>query len=433
MCLSFPYRKWSDCPPRSPLGRADALYGSYDHMMLLIGRISDFNCRDRPRKLRQVEADGGWRPRPGMPGFGSTGPPRSTTTNTGPPDTTGVPTVSPSQMQAPPLGGFEHGQEGPSAGIRKGSSSSHNRPPSAMPEFFGMAPAGPPAPLPNSYANPNYERSPVTPNAPHPKYSDLPAAYLSALEEWEIIDAAHTTVSHFLANTESFMCLPADISPPVPGGTENMTPFGPAMIHRSYNISNIWTMLHLAKILLLRSHPTMPPAAHMAAGVCAPATQPYAMLIGRITAGMQIPVGKDLPPSLGGVLTESTLSLFFAGVQYQDPKQREWLITRLLEIDKRTGWASALMIAQGCETAWEKAAMMGRGPPYQRRTRSATDKGPVKGHTGWRTMSDGRDGTTGNIRNEEQGFVFRKHAPSWAMNLLGTEEELRAGMERVGL
>jgi hypothetical protein len=398
--------------------------------MLLIGRISDFNVRDRPRKLRQVEADGGWRPRPGMPGFGSMGPPRATTAGTGPPDgSTAQRQGPPPGWKGPAPGGFEHGQgpKTPSAGIRKGSSSS------AMPEFFGMAPTGPPAPLPNSYANPNYERSPPTPYTPHPKYADLHAAYLSALKEWDTIDAAHTTVSHVLANAESFMCLPADTSPPIPGGTGNMTPFGPAIIHRSYNISIIWTMLHLAKILLLRSHPTMPPAAHMAAGVCAPATQPYAILIGRITAGMQIPMGKDLPPSLGGVLTESTLSLFFAGVQYQDPKQREWLITRLLEIDERTGWASALMIAQGCETAWEKAAVMGRGPPYQRRTPLATDKKLAEGRTKPTSRSDGKEGVTGGRSNGERGFVVRNHAPSWAMNLLGTEEELRAGMERVGL
>jgi hypothetical protein len=56
--FSLSYRKWSDCPPRAPLGRADALYGSHDHLILLLGRVTDFAVRDRARKLRQVDADG---------------------------------------------------------------------------------------------------------------------------------------------------------------------------------------------------------------------------------------------------------------------------------------------------------------------------------------------------------------------------------------
>jgi hypothetical protein len=224
-----------------------------------------------------------------------------------------------------------------------------------------------------------------------------------------------------------------------------MTPFGPALIHRSYDISIIWTLLHLAKIILVRSHPAMPPAAQMAAGVGAPATQPYATLIGRITAGMQLPMGEDLSPSLGAVLTESTLSLFFAGVQYQAPAQREWIITRLVDIDRRTGWASAGIIARGCETAWEKAATMGRGPPYRRRTRRVGEEGPLlyeettsEASVGGRDGVDGeswlqRGGSIGERQgNEQRGFIVKNQPPPWALNLLGTEEDLRAGMERVG-
>lgn len=418
-------------------------------MLLLIGRIADFTVRDRARKLRQVYADGGWRPRPGMPGFGNMGPPPS-----GQPPTPTAPMGPPSHMQGPPSGwtgpppaGWKgpplprsgHSHDGSPV---EGSGREQNRPPpSAVPDFFGMAPTGPTAPLSSSYANPNYQRSPPTPNAPHPKYNDLPAAYQNALAEWETISAAQTTISHILTNTEAFAPLPPDICPPVPGGTGNMTPFGPALIHRSYDISIIWTLLHLAKIILLRSHPAMPPAAQMAAGVCAPATQPYATLIGRITAGMQIPMGEDLSPSLGAVLTESTLSLFFAGVQYQDPRQREWIITRLLDIDRRTGWASAGIIARGCETAWQKAADMGRGPPYTRRTRKVGEEGPIELESRSNTWSDRTDdisGSEGMVSSDERmvserGFVVKSRPPPWALNLLGTEEDLRAGMERVGL
>jgi hypothetical protein len=462
---SLPYRKWSDCPPRAPLARADALYGSHDHMILLLGRIADFTVRDRARKLRQVNADGGWRPRPGVPGFGSMGPPPAQGAGpSGQPPTPTTPMGPPSGMKGPPPGwtgpppagwkgppppGFGRGQGEPLTsrdGRDQGSAPSRGPPPSVMPDFFGMAPTGPHAPLTSNYANPNYQRSPPTPNTPHPKYADLPAAYQSALEEWETITAAHNTVSHMLTNTEAFAPLPPDIFPPVPGSTGNMTPFGPALIHRSYDISIIWALLHLAKIILLRSHPAMPPAAQMAAGVCAQATQPYAMLVGRITAGMQLPLGEDLSPSLGAVLTESTLALFFAGVQYQDPKQREWLITRLVDIDRRTGWASAGIIAKGCETAWEKAAAMGRGPPYKRRTRRVGEEGPLlyevmetgrqsekrtRDESDYSAQSGGPIG--GRQGNEERGYVVKNKPPTWAQNLLGTEEDLRTSMERVGL
>lgn len=483
----MPYRKWSDCPPRAPLGRSDALYGTNDHVILLLGRIADFTVRDRGRKLKQVAADGGWRPRPEMPGFGSMGPRPS-----GPPGpdqspTPPTPLGPPSHMQGPPPGwtgppppgwkgpppqGF-----GPPPGelptpTESARPSPPRGPPPEMPSFFGMAPAGPTAPLSHSYENPDYKRSPPTPNTKLPKHANLSEAYQAAIEEWNEISAAHTVLAQILTNTDAFAPLPPDIAPPVPGSDGNMTPFGPALVHRSYDISIIWTFIHLCKIILLRSHPAMPPAAQMAAGICAQATGPYATLIGRITAGMRIPVSEDLSPSLGVVLTESTMSLFFAGVQYQDPKQREWLITRLLEIDRRTGWASAGIIARGCETAWDRAAEMGRGPPYKRRTRRAGEEGPlvldiddIAGPKTWRKKErndygkglvvgtykeakgddDGEDGEgwgkgvygSGDfnmqMENEERGFVIKTRVTTWATNLLGTEEDLREGMKKVEL
>ncbi|KAH9876829.1 hypothetical protein IAQ61_002190 [Plenodomus lingam] len=465
--LINPYRKWSDCPPRAPIGRADALYGSHDHVILLLGRIADFTVRDRERKLRQVDRDGGWRPRPDMPGFGEMGPPPSAGQGQKGQQPTPTKPMASSPQNDPPPGwtgppppGFGPPQGGPSGPPPSGGQTQRapSGPPPGMPNFYGMAPAQPPAPLPPSYENPNYKRSPPTSHAPHPKFSDLPAAYEQAMKEWNAISAAHTTVAQLLASTDSFAPLPAESYPPVPGDNSsgNLTPFGPALIHRSYDISILWTLLHLAKIVLLRSHPAMPPAAQMAAGVCAPATQPYAMLIGRITAGMQIPLGEDLTPFLGAVLTESTMSLFFAGVQFQDPIHREWLVTRLLEIDRRTGWASSGIIARGCETAWEKAASMGRGPPYKRRTRRPGEEGPlvleeIATVANWRSkekddygkgarvdeeVQDLEGQSPGGVKGSSGGdnrFVVKSRVSPWALNLLGTEEELRAGMERFGL
>ncbi|KAG9191664.1 hypothetical protein G6011_10398 [Alternaria panax] len=437
--LINPYRKWSDCPPRAPLGRTDALYGSHDHVILLLGRIADFTVRDRSRKLRQIEADGGWRPRPGMPGFGNMGPPpggpqgqqKMPASSTGPPlHTQGPPPGWKGQPPPQPRPGF--GPPPTSTGIPPQGGPPRSP---AMPSFYGMAPSVGPGPVLSSYENPNYKRSPQTPNAPHPQYTDLPGEYKKALSEWESISDAHTAVVRILEQADAFAPLPEDIYPPAPRERSskqgNMTPFGPAILHRSYDISILWTLVHLSKIILLRSHPGMPPAAQMAAGVCASATAPYCMLIGRICAGFQMPIHSDLSPFLGAVLTESTLALFFAGITYQDASQREWLITRLLETDKRTGWASAGIIARGCETAWEKAAEMGRGPPYKRRTKRA----PAVSVEIEEEEVGGEDGAKGSVQEiyRETRYVVKKRPPPWAMNLLGTEEDLRVGMERFGL
>lgn len=431
------------------MGRADALYGSHDHIVLLIGRIADFTCRDRERKLRQVKADGGqWRPRAGMPG----GPPAGMSSGQPPTPGAGPP---PAGMQGPPpgwTGGPPPGWKGPpppGSGPPVGSpptpkESPPRGPPPQMPSFFGMAPARPHAPITTHYANPNHERSPQIPNASNPQYTDLSAAYNAAIAEWENIDTAHATIAHILSGNEAFAPLPPELQVIPPGETSTTTPFGPALVHRSYDISIIWTLLHLSKIILLRAHPAMPPAMMMAAGICAQATGPYATLIGRISAGITLPVG-DLSPFLGSVLQEGTMSLFFAGVQYQEPIQREWVITRLLEIDRRTGWASAGVIARGVETSWERAAQMGRGPPYKRRTRRAGEYGPLvlederASPSTWR-HKEGENAIDKGTRMEEvveddgeRRFAVKSRMVTWAKNVFGTEEDLRTGMEKVGL
>ncbi|KAF2656874.1 hypothetical protein K491DRAFT_714930 [Lophiostoma macrostomum CBS 122681] len=470
--LIMPYRKWSDCPPRAPIGRVEALVGTHDHLILLMGRIAEFLVRDRERKLRQVEAWGGsWRPTPGMPGLGAMGPPPSQ--GRGQPPTPAAPMGPPPHMQGmgpppgwtgPPPPGWQGQQpaamgppsqqppmsQGPRGGL----------PPTAGPGFYGMAPSRPPIALPSTYANPDPQydprHSPQTPHTPHPKFSDLPAAYDAALADWNSISAAHATVASILSNTPTFAALPAsDFAPPVPGqAPANMTPFGPVLMHSTYDISTLWMLLHLSQIILLRSHPAMPPAAMVAASICAPATQPYATLIGRIAAGLQLPTaGRALTPILGAALIESTMSLFFAGVQYRDAEQRAWLVERLLEIDHRTGWASASVIARSCETSWERAAQMGKGPPYEgRKTKRAElmemSAGPNAGGNG----GGGGWGGAGIVRNaggrvkaweardkeadeDEKRFVVKydQGFVPWAMNLLATEQDLRVGMERVGL
>lgn len=376
----------------------------------------------------------------------------------GQPPTPGASSGPPSHMQGPPsgwLGGPPPGWKGPAPpqgyGPPQGSpptprESPPSGPPPAIPAFLGMAPARPHAPITTHYANPDYKRSPPAYNAPLPEYTDLPSAYENAISEWETINTAHATIAQVLSSTDSFAPLPPELQVIPPDGTSTMTPFGPALVHRSYDISVLWTLLHLSKIILLRSHPAMPPAMMMAAGVCAQATGPYASLIGRITAGMHTPISEDLSPFLGSVLQESTMALFFAGVQYQDPAQREWTITRLLEVDRRTGWASAGIIARGVETSWEKTAQMGRGPPYKRRTRRVGEEGPLvleeegASSPNWRHRESDAVGQGAQLEavteqdgQEEKRFLVKPRMVTWAKNVFGTEEDLQAAMEKVGL
>ncbi|KAJ3564531.1 hypothetical protein NPX13_g7809 [Xylaria arbuscula] len=62
------YASWMQCPPRSPIGRLDAIYGTYDHLILLLGRLANFVSRDLARKREKLarSGPGGPRPPPGM-------------------------------------------------------------------------------------------------------------------------------------------------------------------------------------------------------------------------------------------------------------------------------------------------------------------------------------------------------------------------------
>ncbi|KAJ2991163.1 hypothetical protein NUW58_g2623 [Xylaria curta] len=62
------YNTWMQCPPRSPMGRLDAIYGSYDYLILLLGRLANFVSRDLSRKREAMSRSGSgstWPP-PGM-------------------------------------------------------------------------------------------------------------------------------------------------------------------------------------------------------------------------------------------------------------------------------------------------------------------------------------------------------------------------------
>ncbi|KAJ5133146.1 Protein of unknown function DUF3468 [Penicillium atrosanguineum] len=350
--LFMPYYLQGQCPPRAGVGRIDAIYGSADHLWLLLARVSDFGYRDRKRKLKSIRASGkDWRPSPGMFKFmgrfskgdpnrrpGPPGPP-------GPPEQPGGPPSGQGSISGPPPG--PPGPPLPVAGP----------PPQSGPPMYGMVPPQGPTRLPSGFVDDRRKKE----DLPEEDKEDF--SYAEADQEWEEIMVAMDTYAQALGR--DFQPLPADVT------TAISSPFGPALQYRTHTIAVIWGFYYAGRILLKRLHPSMPPAMMMSAGVAASTTAEYAQIIGRIAAGIYYPQrynlkAGSLSPTLGSSLQEMTMPMFFAGVQYVDHAQRGWTIAKLRDISRLTGWKTSDAIAGGCEKAWIVAAKNGRGPPYER-------------------------------------------------------------------
>ncbi|KAI0406125.1 hypothetical protein F4802DRAFT_117727 [Xylaria palmicola] len=293
------YHTWMQCPPRSPIGRLDAIYGSYDYLILLLGRLANFVSRDLSRKREALSRSGS----------GSVWPPPGMFTG-----------MMPASDKVTPPMGFSPPREDSSS------------PPSGGGGGSGM----------------QYHTD-----------SDLDTRTVEALREWErILQAFEEIRRHF---GPDFEALGADIYPSQP------TPYGPATHYRTYSIAGIWMNYYMGLIVLHRAHPKMPPVAMLAAGMSAATTMPWVLKLCRIAAGLEENIThlKVVSTLMGAALIESAFPLFVAGVQLQDEAQRHWLVRRLRDIARLTGWQSAHQIADGCESAWVKAASLGRGPPYR--------------------------------------------------------------------
>ncbi|PGH00879.1 white-opaque regulator 1 [Blastomyces parvus] len=394
--LLMPYNRWGACPPRSGVGKLDAVYGSNDHLILLIARTTDFVARDRARKIQVRKQNGGrWQPPPGFfpPGMGRGGPPGSQQAR-------GAAAPAP---PGPPQGPPGHPSEA--------ASSSNNR--DNSPPMYGMVPNPGPVRLPSGFAETS-RRSP-SPKSEN-ESDDLETQTANAEAEWKEIVAAYDAFEKALG--PGFVPLPADSAPPI------ATPFGPALQYRTHTIACIWAILYTGRIILERGQPGMPPEAMVAAGICAFRTGQFANSIGRIVAGIYYPQQFDedtanLIPSLSAVLIELLIPLFYAGVQYADAAQRGWTIAKLRNIARLTGTDSATAVASGCETAWTKAFEAGRGPPYQR------------------TMSpmahvDQGQGTVSLMPSDDRKFVTvnRSASLTWAMGLLSLQGDYTRPDER---
>lgn len=322
---SLPYVQWSQCPPRAGVGKLDAVYGTMDHYILWAARVGDFAARDRKRKLKVIKANGGeWRPPQGF------SPP--SVSGTGPSSGQGRPPTDQAR-----------------SGVRV----------DMAPPMYGMIPTPGPIRTPLGFV----ESSASAPSPSSSEDNDLDLETSQAEREWKDLFWAGEQFAK--AFGPGFEPLPPDIALPI------STPFGPALQYRTNTIACIWAYYYTTKIILERVHPSMPPQAMVASTIAASKTAPYAQLIGRIVSGIYYPKHKrfgpsNISPALSAVLTEITMCLFFAGVQYMDPAQRGWTVAKLREITRLTGGNTPSVIAHGCETAWIKVYEAGRGPPYQR-------------------------------------------------------------------
>lgn len=132
---------------------------------------------------------------------------------------------------------------------------------------------------------------------------------MQAEGEWQEIRSAFSVLKDYFG--EDFAALGPEFTDPI------STPFGPAKVYRTYGMAGIWLNFYMGLIIACRAHPSMPPAALMAAGIAARQTSVFANEIGRIAAGMcpSISLSTEANPQAAAALIESSVALFVAGVQ----------------------------------------------------------------------------------------------------------------------
>jgi len=274
--------------------------------------------------------------------------------------------------------------------------------------FYGMAPAMDTKSMPPSFSSARVESS----TKESPSLVDIETATARALEEWNHLRGLNSLFEQRLGS--GFQALSAAEFQPFD------TPFGSGILYSNFDIAVIWMNYYMGLIALIRGHPSMPPAATAAIGAAARDTAPFAILIGRIGAGvMNAMTSSSTSALLGAALGGCVLPFFVAGVQLQDAHQRRWIVQHLRQIEQQSGWASVGLCAVGCETAWTQAAKMGQGPPY-----SCVCADEKSGDV--RLNGKGREPNEPLSEVNDRGLVpFSKKARlQFASALLETEEEL---------
>ncbi|KAL5047214.1 hypothetical protein BDW71DRAFT_180509 [Aspergillus fruticulosus] len=421
--LCLPYSQWGQCPPRAGIGLRNDLYGTADHLTLLMGRLADFAVRDRRRKIKTAKATGSeWRPdarfgqfmgrfapRPGGPGQGSAnarGPPPGPPESPGFPGSSGHPehnSLGPQPSNIDLRQGYRDTQGGDRGdrGSKQFSSAFSPQPP----PFYGMVPPTGPTRLPAAFANTSNKNDM---HSHHDEAFDM--SYEEAEREWESIFAAFDVFAQSLG--PDFLPLSPDACRPI------YSPFGPAIQYYTLNMACLMAFYYTGRIILMRLHPSMPPWMHVAAGYAAATTADYAQIIGKIAAGIYgaqtgHPGIEGFSPVVGSCLIDITVPIFFAGVQYISPDQRNWTVGVLRDISRYTGWKSADAVANGCQRSWRNAAAQGRGPPYEQEM--GVKKPPIWKYAEYAEYAEYE-------ANSERRFVMVEPCV-WAMGILSLNDK----------
>ncbi|KAF5002545.1 hypothetical protein FDECE_10609 [Fusarium decemcellulare] len=331
---------------QSMLGGTKLLYGTYDHLILLLGRLSEFASKDVSRKRKASRS------------------------------------------------------KGPSPGAPSGS----------PPAFPGIVPTHGNFKVPRGFTPPTGS----SPQSDATEDDDPDVSFQAALQEWEAIKHGFEVFENSLG--PEFQPLRPEYS------DKRDSPFGMTLQYRTFSVAGIWMNYYMGMIHLVRTHPSMPPAAMQAAGLSARQTAPYSNKLGRVAAGLSDDCSQvtEITTLVSAAFIESCFCLFVAAIEYQDEAQRHWVVRRLRDIARLTGWQSARRIADGCESSWIKAAQLGHGAPYVR----AADTGSVPVSV-WQNPRR-IDRVIHELEpNEDRRIVVAKsERASYALGLLGVERDL---------
>jgi hypothetical protein len=137
--------------------------------------------------------------------------------------------------------------------------------------------------------------------------------------------------------------------------------FGHTVVYNTHALACWWAQVYMARILLRRVHPDIPTIASAAVTSAEIETEDDALMVGRIIADI-IPLdARIVHPATQGVLIESTMPLFIAGMQYKNFAQRSWIVKAFETIERCTGWMFAKQASLAIRQLWKRVDSVGRG------------------------------------------------------------------------
>lgn len=189
---------------------------------------------------------------------------------------------------------------------RKATQGRFGNPASGSPPLFpGMLPTHGRVTVPMGFSPPR-DTSPQKENADD---IDMDGSTQAALQEWQSIRQAFEALrSRFGPEFEPLGREYAD---------HRDSPFGPTLQYRTFSVAGVWMNYYMGLIHLYRAHPSMPPAAMIAAGMSAHQTGRYSIEIGRIAAGLADDCSNvtEISTLVGAAFIESCFCLFVAAIQ----------------------------------------------------------------------------------------------------------------------